>query len=239
MDKVKNEILYFFKDLSFEESTHKYFVKGNALKKSVSKIIKEFCQSVDFKSIASAIDKRDELPPGTTREFWRNKAKVATTRGHKAHFFGEIYAFHRNIKPNDGFERAIVKFWNDLPDHIIPVFTELKMYHKLHMFGGMKDITLYNLETNKFILGDYKTNEDLFKNHEGKRMLEPFQDYLDNPFNHYQIQFSLYQILFEQTGYEIERRVLIHIKQDGTYDMYDTKDLTEPLKKYLNHARVK
>jgi len=233
MDRIKNEILSFFQDLGFEEKTHKYYVKGEPLSKSVSRLIKEFVHYTDFKQIALATDRRDDLPPGTTSIFWNNKSKVSLAKGDKAHFFGEMYAFKRNLKPTCGYERAVVKFWNELPDHIIPVFTELKMYHKLYRFGGMKDITLYNTKTQKFIIGDYKTNEDLFKNHKGKKLKKPFSSYLDNPFNHYQIQFSFYQILFEQTGYEVEGRVLIHLKPDGTYDMYDTEDLTEPLNQFL------
>jgi|VirMetMinimDraft_7_1064189.scaffolds.fasta_scaffold00359_7 hypothetical protein len=233
MEQSVNEIRYFFKDLSFEEQHHVYYVKGEPLSKSVSKLIKEFVTYTDFKSIALAIDKRDNLPPGTTSLFWKKKSDVALAIGDKAHFFGEMYAFNRKLTPTCGYERAIVKFWNDLPDHIIPVFTELKMWHKLYLFGGMKDITFYNTKTKKFIVGDYKTNADLFKNHKGKTLKKPFTDLLDNAFNHYQIQLSFYQIMFEQTGYEIERRVLIHIKSDGTYDMYDTEDLTKQLDTFL------
>lgn len=238
MQDIINQILFFFKDLSFEEETHRYYVKGKPLKESVSKVIKKLCKKTDFKSIAQAIDKRDNLPPGTTGQFWSNNSKVSTSIGHKAHFFGEIYAFHRNIKPTDGLEEAIVKFWKELPEHIIPVFTELKMYHKKYLFGGMKDITLFNTKTGKFIIADYKTNKTLFKNHDGKKMLPPFDDFLDNAFNHYQVQFSLYQMQFEQTGFKVERRILIHIKKDGTYDMYDTEDLTTRLNDWLKTTYI-
>lgn len=233
MDQARNKILHFFKDLSFEEQAHIYYVNGEPLKKSVSKLIKEFVPYTDFKRIALATDNRDNLPPGTTSFLWGNKSKVSLAVGNKAHFFGEMYAFNRVLKPTCGYERAVVKFWNDLPEHIIPCFTELKMWHKRYLFGGMKDITLYNTKTKKFILGDYKTNADLFKNFQGKTLKAPFEDLLDNPFNHYQIQFGFYQIMFEQTGYEIERRILIHLKSDGTYDMYDTEDLTEKLNTFL------
>jgi hypothetical protein len=233
MESLKNQILFFFQDLTFEESTHKYFVKGDPLKKSVSKLIKDFCPFTDFKKIALACDKRDNLPPGTTKTFWKNKSEVSLAQGNKAHFFGEYYPFRRKLKPTDKLEEAVVNFWNDLPDHILPVFTELKMYHKIRMFGGMMDILLYNTKTRKFIIADYKTNEDLFKNFKGTKMTGLFSHLLDSPYNHYQLQFSFYQILFEQTGLEVEGRVLIHLKRDGTYIMYDTDDLTSTLKQYL------
>jgi hypothetical protein len=220
----------FFKHLTFDERNHRYYVNGKALKYSVSGLIKKYVAKTDFDEIAKAIDQRDELPPGATKKLWKLKADAACSKGDKAHYFGELYAFHRNIKPTSKEEEAVVKFWNELPDHLVPAFTELQMYHLQGMFGGTADIILYNTITKKFIIADYKTNEDLFKNFQGKKLLKPFHYKLDNPYNKYQIQFSYYQIMFEQTGFEVENRCLIWLKPTGDYEMYFTEDLTETLK---------
>jgi hypothetical protein len=92
---------------------------------------------------------------------------------------------------------------------------------------------LYNTLTGKFILADYKTNRDLFKNFASKKLLYPFNFLLDNPYNKYQLQLSSYQILFELVGYEVESRRIIWIKPDGNYEMFKTVDYTERLKQYL------
>ena len=96
--------------------------------------------------------------------------------------------------------------------------------------AGTADIILYNTKTNKFIIADYKTNIDLFKNYKGKKMLIPFQDKLDMPFSKYELQLSFYQNLFEQCGYEVEDRKIIWLREDGTFEVYKTEDLTEKLK---------
>lgn len=223
----------FFSKVRFEEKRHLYFVEEKQLEISVSGIVKRFVEEVDFDSISYSIDERDNLPLGTTKKFWSLKSDVACSKGNKAHFFGQIYAFHRNISPGDKYEEAVKKFWDELPPHLIPVFTELEMYHLKYMFGGMADIILYNTITKKFIIVDYKTNEDLFKNFRGKKLLKPFHYILENDYNKYNIQFSLYQILFEQTGYEVENRVLVWLKPDGTYDMFFTEDYSVILKEYL------
>lgn len=229
LQQIKNA----FNRLTFKESTHQYFVDGKPLKTSVSGLIKKFTPEVNFKEIAKAIDKRDALPSGATSELWKLKSDAACSKGTKVHYFGELYAFHRNIKPTCNQEKAIVAFWRDLPKHIIPVFTELQMYHFERMFGGTADIILYNTETKKFIIADYKTNEDLFKNFNEQKLKAPFHYKLNNAYNKYQIQFSLYQILFEQTGFEVEKRCLIWLKNNATYEMFFTEDYTEPLKIYL------
>ena len=233
MVQEKTAISNFFSKLTFNEEFHKYYVNDTPLEYSASTLVKKFVKFVDYESIARKKDLTLGLPEGTHKIFWDNKALKATSSGDKAHFFGEIYAFHRNIVPTDPLENAIATFWRELPDYILPVFTELQMYHLNYMFGGTADIILYNTLTKKFIIGDYKTNEDLSKNFMGKTLLPPFEFLLENDLNKYQIQFSIYQILFEQTGFEVEKRVLIWLRPDGTYEKYFTEDYTQLIKNYL------
>lgn len=64
-------------------------------------------------------------------------------------------------------------------------------------------------------------------------MLGVFNNLLDNPFNHYQLQLSFYQILFEQSGFKVSSRKLIWLLDDGTYKMYNMDDYTQQLKEQL------
>lgn len=85
----------------------------------------------------------------------------------------------------------------------------------------------------KRLIPTHNTNEDLFKNYKGKKLLTPFNYLLDNPYNKYQLQLSLYQLLFEQSGFEVESRRIIWLKPNGTYESFKTEDLTKPLLKEL------
>lgn len=91
------------------------------------------------------------------------------------------------------------------------------------------------LATKSFIV-THNTNEDLFKNHKGKKLLEPFKNLLDNPFNKYQLQFSHYQICLEDMGYSVEDRILIWLTEDNEnmkfYKQYRTDDFTIELREY-------
>ena len=61
-------------------------------------------------------------------------------------------------------------------------------------------------------------------------MLSPFRDKLDNPFNHYVIQLSFYQILLKQIcKLEIAGRKIIYLRRDGNYDIYNVPDVTNLL----------
>ena len=108
------------------------------------------------------------------------------------------------------------------------------MYHKKYLFPGTMDILLYNLITGEYIIADYKTNKDLFKNYNNQKMLGVFSNMLETPFSKYVIQLSLYQILLQQiSGIKISSRKIIWLKDDGDYVLYDAEDLTETLNKEL------
>lgn len=233
MDKLKQEILTFFKDITFNEEFHKYYVKGEELHTSVSGVIKNFYEEFNAEVVSHYTAKKEGKTQEEVLKAWRSNSEEACRVGSKVHLFGECYALDRSLKPENGYERAIVKFFEDLPEYIIPLLPEVLMYHKDYLFGGTADLPLYNIKENKIYITDYKTNKDLFKNYKGKRMLGRFSDFLDNPFNHYQIQLSLYQILLEQVGYEVSGRKIIHLLPSGEYLAYDTENLTGTLKREL------
>lgn len=229
MEEKLQNILDFFKGITMDEETHTYYLNDFSLEGSVSTRTKKYVEKVNFYEISLNIDRKLGLPEGTTSQRWKYKSEQACALGTRVHYFGEIYPFHRNIEPTDGFERAVKKFWDDLPNHILPVVMELKMYHKEKGYPGTMDILLYNTKTDKFILADYKTNEKMHENFDGKTLLAPFEDLLETNLNKYKLQLSEYQILFEQTGYEVEERVIIWLKESGEYELYPCEDLTEKL----------
>ncbi len=100
--------------------------------------------------------------------------------------------------------------------------------------SGRSDVHGHNTLNNTLILGDFKTNEDLFKNFKGQRLLKPFNFLLDTPFSKYNLQLSYYQILLEQIpDIKVEKRKIIWLKPSGQYFTYDTEDYTELLLKKL------
>lgn len=234
-ETLKLYILSNFPNLIMNEEQHIYYLDGRPLKISVSGVIKNFYRPFNAYKKSREICGDNEAADNLMQE-WKTKGDVACELGTRVHKFGEVYPFNRHLKPKDGFERAIVKFWNDLPSHIIPVLMECQMYHKQWLFAGTADILLYNIITREYIIADYKTNKDLFKNFRGKKMIGVFANFLDNPYNHYQIQLSLYQILLEQVrNIKVSARKIIWLKEDGNYEMFDTDDFTEVLNEQLKN----
>lgn len=232
MESTIIDIKDYFKDLSFNEEKHIYTVNKKQLP-SVSKIIETFTVKFDEYTVSLEVSERTGITQKEILADWEEQRREACDRGHRVHLFGELYPFNRELRPTCGQERAVVRFWDSLPPHIIPVFVELRMYHKTLGYAGTSDILLYDTIKQTYIIGDYKTNKDLFKNFKKKTLLYPFNHLLDSPFNKYQIQLSLYQILFEQVGLKVSSRKIIWLLKTGDFLLYDTEDLTETLTKHL------
>ena len=216
-----------FIKLDFDEEKHVYFVDNKPLKASVSKLIKQYYIPFNAEEVAE----RKALQTGFSKESFLNDWKEinleAITRGHRVHTFGEFYPYKKGkMIPSCPQEEAVVKFWNEIPEHIILVGTEIRMYHKEKGYAGTADILLFDTMNQTYIIADYKTNKDLFKNFMGKKMINGFEHKFDMPFSHYEIQLSHYQILVEQIhGIKVSRRIVIHLQMDGNYKMYDCEDV--------------
>jgi len=219
-----------FNKLSFKEKEHKYFVEGTPINKSVSALIGDFYQHFNANAVAPYSAAKAGVSTEEILKQWADINQESRDRGHRVHNFGELYQFDRSLKPSCPQEEAIVAFWKDLPEHIVPVAAELRMYHFEYLFAGTADIILFDTKKQTYIIADYKTNKDLLKNFKGKTMLAPFQDLLDCPLNHYVIQLSYYQLLLEQIGIKVSKRVIIWLSLEGKYELFNTQDVTDTLK---------
>jgi hypothetical protein len=230
---LANKLIQPFSNLTFEEKKHKYFVEGKPIKTSVSGLISEFYEHFNAQAVAPYSARKLGITTEEVLKQWADINQESRDRGHRVHNFGELYQFDRSLKPSCPQE-AIVAFWASLPEHIIPVAAELRMYHFKYLFAGTADIILFDTKTQTYIIADYKTNKDLFKNFKNKTMLAPFEALLDCPLNHYVVQLSYYQLLLEQIGVRVTKRVIIWLGLDGKFTCINTDDVTSILKTTLN-----
>jgi hypothetical protein len=231
---LANKLIQPFSNLTFEEKKHKYFVEGKPIKTSVSGLISEFYEHFNAQAVAPYSARKLGITTEEVLKQWADINQESRDRGHRVHNFGELYQFDRSLKPSCPQEEAIVAFWASLPEHIIPVAAELRMYHFKYLFAGTADIILFDTKTQTYIIADYKTNKDLFKNFKNKTMLAPFEALLDCPLNHYVVQLSYYQLLLEQIGVRVTKRVIIWLGLDGKFTCINTDDVTSILKTTLN-----
>ena len=150
--------------------------------------------------------------------------------------------------PYGGKEIAASKFYEDLlPNYSVwPVIPEAKIYTGYNntlslneQYCGTFDLLFAARGKDGVIrpfMADWKTNKSLVSDYNrahGKMMLPPFENLVDEPLSHYTIQLSLYAMGLEQLGYEMTHRIIIWLKEDGTYEKIPVKDVRYLLKKVL------
>ena len=153
MKEMQNKIKEYFKELQFDAQQHSYEVRGKPLT-SVSKTINKFVEKVDFDKIAGFVAKKRGITKEEVLAEWEAKKIASCNQGTLVHTFGENY--NGTQKPTNGFEEAIVKFWDNIPDYIEPFLFELQMFSETLGIAGTSDIILFNRKTGKFIIADYK-----------------------------------------------------------------------------------
>lgn len=230
LNGLTGNIEQYFSDLRFEGSSHTYKVNSKP-HEAVSRVIDSFVDKVDFDTIAGYIAIRDNRVKEDILQEWATINKIAIDKGTRVHKFAEgDMSF-----PSIGEEKAVVKFWGELDqDRYKVIGKEVKMYHKDFGYAGTDDLMLWDTWTSTLVIADYKTNGDLFKNFGGKLLAEPFDFLEDSPYNKYQIQLSLYQILIEQLGITVSERWVVWLTSDGEYKILKTYDLTKILREWLN-----
>jgi hypothetical protein len=235
-DEIKHKIETAFSKLHFEEESHTYSV-GFKEFIPVSNKIKSFYKEFDSIGISEKYAKKHGLNQNDVLREWSEKGEKAAAYGTKIHTFAEKWV--NDGKPyldlsneEDTVKKQVIRFWSDLPYHYSVLLTEQKMYTDKHNYAGTTDFILYDERDDSVILGDYKTNKDIFKNY-GEMMKKPFQFLEDTPFNHYQIQLSLYQILLEEIGIPVSGRVIVWFKPNEDYKLYFPENFTDLLKTVL------
>lgn len=229
---LQDKIKMVFSDLTFDKQRHLYFLEGENLP-STSKKVQGHEEEVDFEAILPWCAIKEKVTVDELRETWRQTNKTACDLGHDTHDFLEVY--NGLQVPNNGHELAGINFLKDILKDYDIVVKEVRMYSRKYKYAGTADLLLRHRITGELVLADYKTNKDLFKTH--GFLKAPF-DYLEHhPYNKYQLQLSYYQIMLNEAGIHISDRIIVYLRADGTYKIYNLVDFTEYLKQHLESTK--
>lgn len=265
VQKLRDTILNAFSNLEFQEGPHKYYLHNSdgtvTELPSVSGVTHQYAN--EFDEIGES--EKYALKHGGTPEYWRDQWKYknncATLTGTLVHEFGESLAWIRSGHPENicesckpkyleekGWliptrekEKAVVSFWDDMPENYHVVLPEAKVYNltSVHKpYAGTFDLLMYydnkeHPEKSGCVLMDYKTNEKLYSDYNEKFgiYLKPnFDDLIDCSHSMYILQLNLYQLALENLGIKILGRRLIWLKPDATYELIPIPNITDRIR---------
>ena len=235
LSTTKEDVRDAFKDIEFIDWNHTYLhIPSQKYLPSVSKKYKQFEIPFDS-SIARFIAPKMGLSEDQLKAQWKEKGRISAERGTRIHKFAENWYFDNSLQPSCDGERGVMEFFKDHPNYIV-IDQEIILFNELYKFAGTMDLLVYDLDTEDFLVLDWKTNDDLFKNYKKQKLLEPFNDYLQNPLNLYKIQLNLYDMCLEEKGFEISKRIIIWLKEceltNKKYQLFEAEDLKPKLKEH-------
>lgn len=253
VNECRNLVIDKFSDIEFIEEGHIYKI-GDVEYTAVSNIIKKYEPEVDWDKKAEDYARKWGKKKEDVQREWRLNNLKSTISGTRTHSFGESYTnllcgypelICEQNKPQyiEEFntmvstypkEDAIKKFYDELESNLQPVGAEFKLSSKyipdsLHICGTC-DLLFYDSDKDCFTLGDWKTNKSLIKEYSrtyGIMMEGLMSKYCNEPLSHYTLQFNIYQRMLESVGLKISDRILIWLKDDGTYERINIEKIPD------------
>ena len=230
-----------FSGLEFDPIPHKYYLDGEEYT-SVSKTIELFYDKFDSQNVSLGYSKKHGFEQEDVLFSWEGEGDLSCISGTRCHVFGEDYVkwkfFGEGEKPKPTCKQclAIIQFWNDLPSHYQVVALEQRMFSRRFKRSGTADIIVWDSRVNKLSIFDYKTNKELESNFDNGRM-KHLKTYLkqDN-LGKYTIQFSTYQLMLEEAGFEVSSRYIIWLREQPDKKLYKilpTVNIVEQVKSAL------
>jgi len=175
--EIPNKLFTSFNDVTFHDEPHKYYVDGKELI-SVTTLIHKYQEEFqedywsNYKAEEYALSQREVL------RAWEFINKKGTIKGSAIHSYAEnlfqnkVFPYPKQLILNEfGFDpvlpeyeitkKHVDRFYKDVMGKLIPIRTEMVVYDRESLIGGMLDIMFYNIKAKQFQIWDNKTNKKL------------------------------------------------------------------------------
>jgi len=256
---VPDKLFTTFNDVTYHDEPHKYYVDGKELI-SVTTILHQYQEEFqeDFWSRTKAeeyvLSQREVL------RAWEFINKKGTMKGSAIHdyaenlFLNKVFPYPKQwILDEFGFDPVLAEyeitkkhvdnFYNDVRGKLIPVRTEMIVYDKESLIGGMLDMLFYNVKMKQFQIWDWKTNKkftevqtdengvDISSNSNtvagrNDRLSGILSGIPDNDMEIYSLQLAMYKLIIEKnTGIKLGDSYIVWFSHNNdNYEVMKTKD---------------
>lgn len=220
IEQLKLSLISSFRGIEFNEDNHSYKYKGIDLV-SATTFIERYTQPFNSWSIATAMAKRyNQIHPSRPKRDasyyinrWKQINDASKANGSRVHNYVEYNYPIFHDPPTCLQELAIIEFFENLDDKYEVLCLELRMHMSQYFRSGTTDLILYNKETEKLVVADWKTNQkNITQYYKNKTLNKPFDDLYDTSLNLYSLQLSDYKNMVEITaGLPVEECWVIHL----------------------------
>ena len=238
---IPNKLFTSFNDITYHDEPHKYYVNDKQLI-SVTTILHKYQEEFDEAYWSKIKANEFNLSVREILRAWRFVNKKGTMKGSIIHdytenrFLNKIFPYPKQLIYKEfGFDpilseyeitkRHVDKFYKDVQGKLIPIRTEMVIYDKKSLIGGMLDMLFWNVKTQEFQIWDYKTNKEFtFKTN--RRLKDELYILDDSDLNIYSLQLGMYKYIIEKyTGIKLGKSYLVWFSHNNeNYKVIETKE---------------
>ncbi len=230
--ETKQALWSYQKGISFDESSHTYYYKNRTLTSVTTLVGYNFPVFDKNNVISSKLAEKRGITIKELKREWRDKAELGT-RVHNALeslCFLTVGSFVESTGSAwcDARVGAGLKF---LAEHNVVeriIFPEFPVYDGTYSVAGTCDLLVWNPDTHKIDIYDWKTNDSIMSPHVGfgKSGFGRLAHIKDTNYWHYALQLSVYKYILQKHGFEVGDLNLVHLTDKG-YEVINVPYLSD------------
>jgi hypothetical protein len=239
---VPNKLFTAFNDVTFYDEPHKYYLDGKELI-SVTTLIGNYKEEFNEKYWSEYKGNQFGVTPEEIVRAWKFINKKGTIRGSAIHDYAENlfqnkkFEYPKQLILNEfGFDpvlhtynickKHVDKFYNDVQGKLIPIRTELVVYDRESLIGGMLDILFWNVKTKEFQIWDWKTNKEFTYVMKDRHLINDLYLLEDCDLELYSLQLGLYKYIIEKNlQIKLGKSYIVwYSHNNDNYKIIETKD---------------
>jgi hypothetical protein len=214
MELIPSELFTAFNDITFYDEPHKYFLGGKELI-SVTTLIGKYHEPFDEDYWSGYKATEHNLTPEEVLRAWKFINRKGTIKGSAIHDYAENlfqnkeFEYPQQMILNEfGFDpvwseyqitkKHVDKFYSEVQGKLIPIKTEMVVYDRETLIGGMLDILFYNVKMKEFQIWDWKTNKKFDKENKERYLLGNLCTIEDCDLEIYSLQLEMYKQIIEK-----------------------------------------
>jgi hypothetical protein len=256
MEKIPNELFTAFNDVTFYDEPHKYFINNKELI-SVTTLIHKYQEEFNEEFWSEYKGNQFNISPIEILRAWKFINRKGTIRGSAIHDYAENlfqnkkFEYPKQLILNEfGFDpvqhtydickKHVDNFYNKVQSRLIPIRTELVVYDRETLIGGMLDILFYNIKAQEYQIWDWKTNKEFTLAEPKRHLLNDLFMLEDCDLELYSLQLEMYkQIIQKNVPIKLGKSYIVWFSHNNdNYKVIETLDREYHVKLILNNRLV-
>jgi len=239
---IPDKLFTSFNDVVYYDDPHKYYL-GDTQLMSVTTLLHKYQEEFNEDYWSKIKANEYGIPQRQVKRAWNFINKKGTMKGSAIHdyaenrFLNKVFSYPKQLILDEfGFDpikieyditqKHVDRFHHDVKGKLIPVRTEMIVYDKESLIGGMLDILFYNVRTKEFQIWDWKTNKKFDMEMKSRHFSDKLYMLEDSDLEIYSLQLAMYKLIIEKnTGIKLGKSYVVWFSHNNdNYKIIETKN---------------